>query len=92
MSSRTTRSRAAARKRGGLRTVCRHGVPPEVEAAYAGKLGALHPDCKSLSREARAKGQGLWRLCDRRPPIQICPASNCLSFPRLGRKRRPTVT
>jgi DNA invertase Pin-like site-specific DNA recombinase len=33
------------------------GVPPEIEAAYAGKLGAHHPDCKSLSQEARAKGQ-----------------------------------
>jgi DNA invertase Pin-like site-specific DNA recombinase len=33
------------------------GVPPEVVARYAGKLGSHHPDCKPLSKEIRDMGR-----------------------------------
>ena len=41
-----------------IRAMHPDGVPPEIVAATAGKLGAALPQCRNLTDEARAAGAG----------------------------------
>lgn len=60
ISERTTNALAEYKENGyvprRIQKLYPDGVPAEIEALYAGKLGAAHPDCRQLTYEDALKG------------------------------------